>query len=43
MQKTLIVVHLWLAAFFLPIAVMFASTGALYTISIKGSYEQTAR
>jgi len=37
-QKTLISVHLWLAEFFLPIAVMFAATGALYTVSIKGSY-----
>jgi hypothetical protein len=43
MQKSLIAVHLWLAAFFLPIAVMFASTGALYTLSIKGSYEETTR
>ncbi|NBX57046.1 MAG: hypothetical protein EBT64_01050 [Gammaproteobacteria bacterium] len=43
MQKTLISIHLWLAAFFFPIAVMFASTGALYTISIKGSYEETTR
>jgi hypothetical protein len=38
MQKSLISIHLWLAAFFLPIAVMFATTGALYTVSIKGSY-----
>jgi hypothetical protein len=29
MQKSLISIHLWLAAFFLPIAVMFATTGAL--------------
>ena len=43
MQKSLISIHLWLAAFFLPIAVMFAATGALYTISIKGSYEETTR
>jgi hypothetical protein len=43
MQKSLISIHLWLAAFFLPIAVMFATTGALYTVSIKGSYEETSR
>ncbi|MFM7395631.1 MAG: PepSY domain-containing protein [Gammaproteobacteria bacterium] len=43
MQKTLISVHLWLAAFFLPIAVMFAATGALYTVSIKGSYVERSQ
>lgn len=43
MQRTLTTIHLFLAAFFLPIALMFAATGALYTVSIKGSYEETRR
>lgn len=43
MQRTLITVHLLLAAFFLPIALMFATTGALYTVSIKGNYVETNR
>lgn len=43
MQRKLITLHLWLAAFFLPIAVMFATTGGLYTVSIKGSYVETSR
>lgn len=43
MQRTLISIHLWLAAFFLPVALMFAVTGALYTLSIKGSYNETSR
>lgn len=43
MQKTLLSVHLWLAAFLLPIAVMFAATGVLYTVSIKGNYVETSR
>jgi len=43
MQRTLTTVHLLLAAFFLPIALMFAATGALYTVSIKGNYLETSR
>jgi hypothetical protein len=43
MRNKLLTVHLWLAAFFLPIAIMFATTGGLYTISIKGSYVETSR
>lgn len=43
MQRTLTTVHLLLAAFFLPIALMFAATGALYTLSIKGNYLETSR
>lgn len=43
MQRTLTSIHLLLAAFFLPIALMFATTGALYTVSIKGSYSETSR
>ena len=42
-HRQLLTLHLWLAAFFLPIAVMFAITGGLYTISIKGSYIETSR
>lgn len=41
MQRKLITLHLYLAAFFLPIALMFAATGGLYTISIKGNYNET--
>lgn len=43
MQRTLTTIHLLLAAFFLPIALMFATTGALYTVSIKGNYSETSR
>lgn len=43
MQRTLTTIHLLLAAFFLPIALMFATTGALYTVSIKGNYVETSR
>jgi hypothetical protein len=43
MQRTLTTIHLLLAAFFLPIALMFAATGALYTVSIKGNYVETSR
>ena len=39
MRKTLLTIHLALAAFFLPIALMFALTGALYTLAIKGGYD----
>lgn len=42
MQRKLITLHLYLAAFFLPIALMFAATGGLYTISIKGQYQETS-
>lgn len=43
MRKTLLTVHLALAAFFLPIALMFALTGSLYTLAIKGGYQDTRR
>lgn len=43
MRKTLLTIHLALAAFFLPIALMFALTGGLYTLSIKGGYDETQR
>lgn len=37
-RDRLVNLHLALAAFFLPFAALFVITGALYTISIKGSY-----
>lgn len=40
-RRSLITAHVVLAAFFLPVALMFAVTGALYTVSIKGSYRET--
>jgi len=36
-RSTIINVHLATAAFFLPFAIMFLVTGALYTVGIKGS------
>jgi len=33
--------HALLAAFILPVAIMFSVTGALYTWGIKGEYEAT--
>lgn len=40
-RNQLVNVHVVLATFFLPIAVMFLVTGGLYTIAIKGSYKST--
>ena len=40
MRRTLTTVHILLACFFLPIALMFASTGGLYTLAVKGGYEE---
>jgi hypothetical protein len=40
MRRTLTTVHLALAAFFFPVALMFAFTGGLYTLAIKGGYEE---
>lgn len=37
-RSRLISLHVALAAFFLPVGVMFLVTGALYTFSFKGSY-----
>lgn len=42
MRRILTVVHLSLAAFFFPVALMFAFTGGLYTLSIKGGYQETS-
>jgi len=43
MRRTLTTLHLALAAFFFPVAVMFALTGGLYTVAIKGGYADTTR
>lgn len=41
-RTTLMKAHAVLAAFILPVAIMFFVTGAFYTWGIKGSYETTA-
>ena len=38
-RPTLMKVHTFLAAFILPVAIMFFVTGALYTWGIKGGYD----
>jgi hypothetical protein len=43
MRKNIIQFHVILAAFFLPIAIMFLVTGALYTVAIRGAYVETSR
>lgn len=43
MRRTLTTLHLLLAAFFLPVALMFAFTGGLYTVAIKGSFQDQSR
>ncbi len=40
-RLTLIKIHMLLAAFIFPVALMFLITGGLYTWSIKGSYSNT--
>ena len=39
MQRSLIVVHVVLASFYLPMGVMYAVTGGLYGLGIKGGYD----
>ncbi|MFK7959638.1 MAG: hypothetical protein AB8G96_03865 [Phycisphaerales bacterium] len=39
MRKLLISLHTLLAAFFLPMGIMYAITGGLYGLGLKGSYE----
>jgi hypothetical protein len=39
MQRTLVVLHVVLASFYLPMGVMYAITGGLYGLGIKGGYE----
>lgn len=41
-RSTLMKAHALLAAFILPVAIMFFVTGALYTWGIKGGYDTTA-
>lgn len=43
MRRTLTTLHLALAAFFFPVALMFAFTGGLYTLAIKGGYQDGLR
>jgi hypothetical protein len=43
MRRKLTILHLSLAAFFFPVALMFALTGGLYTIAIRGGYDQEVR
>ncbi|MEK6554940.1 MAG: PepSY domain-containing protein [Bdellovibrionota bacterium] len=38
MRKNLLNLHLMLGGFFLPVGLMFAITGGLYTFGFKGSY-----
>ena len=40
-RSTLMKAHAVLAAFILPVAIMFFVTGALYTWGVKGSYDTT--
>jgi hypothetical protein len=41
-RSTLMKAHAVLAAFILPVAIMFFVTGSFYTWGVKGSYETTA-
>jgi hypothetical protein len=41
MRRKLTTLHLALAAFFFPVALMFASTGGLYTLDIKSGYQES--
>lgn len=43
MRRKLTMLHLTLAAFFFPVALMFAFTGGLYTLAIKGGYQDEVR
>lgn len=43
MRRILITLHLSLAAFFFPVALMFAFTGGLYTLAIKGGYREVSQ
>ena len=39
MQRNLVVLHVVLASFYLPMGVMYAITGGLYGLGLKGDYE----
>ena len=41
-RQLLMKIHMLLAAFMLPVAIMYPVTGALYTWGIKGDYETTS-
>lgn len=41
MRRKFLLLHLTLASFFLPVALMFGVTGGLYTLAIKGGYGET--
>ena len=41
-RQLLMKIHMLLAAFMLPVAIMYPVTGALYTWRIKGNYETTS-
>lgn len=41
MHRKLLLVHLLLAAFFLPVALLFAVTGGFYTWEVKGDYRDS--
>lgn len=43
MGASLMRIHTLLAGFFLPVAVVFAVTGGLYTFGIKGDYDSTSK
>lgn len=43
MRRKLTTLHLALAAFFFPVALMFAFTGGLYTLDIKSGYDETVQ
>ncbi|MFK7790051.1 MAG: hypothetical protein AB8C95_11250, partial [Phycisphaeraceae bacterium] len=38
-RKQLIILHTVLAAFFLPMGIMYAITGGLYGLGLKGGYD----
>lgn len=38
-RQILTTIHVVIAGFFLPVAIMFAVTGGLYTFGVKGEYE----
>lgn len=40
-RQSLVTMHVVLAGFFLPMALIFAITGGLYTFAIRGGYETT--
>lgn len=42
MRKNLTVLHIVVGSFFLPVGLIFAITGALYTIGVKGGYDSSS-